>query len=97
MKKLPPTDLFSVDGTLIEAWASMKSAKPKGGPGELPADGGGRNAEVDFHGQKRSNETHALTTNPEARLYRKGRGKEAKLCLMGHGLMENRHGLLVEA
>ena len=56
-----------------------------------------RNAEADFHGQKRSNETHASTTDPDARLYRKGQGKEAKLCFIGHGLMENRHGLLVDA
>jgi hypothetical protein len=60
-------------------------------------EGGGRNAEADFHGQKRSNETHASTTDPDARLYRKGQGKETKLCFMGHGLMENRHGLLVDA
>ncbi|MFB9985728.1 IS5 family transposase [Mesorhizobium kowhaii] len=101
VKKLLSTDHFSVDGTLIEAWASMKSVKPKDGPsgghGEPPADGGGRNAEADFHGERRSNETHASTTDPDARLYRKGWGKEAKLCFMGHGLMENRHGLLVDA
>ncbi|MER9586556.1 IS5 family transposase [Mesorhizobium sp. M0276] len=101
VKKLLSTDHFSVDGTLIEAWASMKSVKPKDGPsgghGEPPADGGGRNAEADFHGERRSNETHTSTTDPDARLYRKGRGKEAKLCFMGHGLMENRHGLLVDA
>ena len=59
--------------------------------------GGGRNAEADFHGEKRSNETHASTTDPDARLYRKGPGKEAKLCFIGHGLMENRSGLLVDA
>ena len=92
VKKLLSTDHFSVDGTLIEAWASMKSFKPKDGPkdtgGEPPAEGGGRNAEADFHGQKRSNETHASTTDPDARLYRKGAGKEARLCFMGHGLME---------
>ena len=97
VKKLLSTDHFSVDGTLIEAWASMKSVKPKDGLDEPPAGGGGRNAETDFHGQKRSNETHASTTDPEARLYRKGKGKETKLCFMGHGLMENRHGLLVDA
>ena len=97
MKKLLSTDHFSVDGTLIEAWASMKSFKPKDGSDEPPAGGGGRNAEADFHGQKRSNETHASTTDPDARLYRKGQGKEAKLCFIGHGLMENRHGLLVDA
>lgn len=164
---------FSVDGTLIKAWASMKSFQPKeaangaepaaddagpgqagggastaepvasgdanpaqqgGAPASVSADGGdaglvqdggastielaasdgeasgqnggtpaaeqpaaGRNAEVDFHGQKRSNETHASRTDPDARLYRKGPGKEAKLCFMGHALMENRNGLVVDA
>ena len=125
---------FSVDGTLIQAWASMKSFQPKtaahtepptggdAGPGQgggasttEPAAGGGespgqdgsapaseapatgRNAEVDFHSQKRSNETHASRTDPEARLYRKGPGKEARLCFMGHALMENRTGLVVDA
>jgi hypothetical protein len=103
VKKLLSTDHFSVDGTLIEAWASMKSVKPKsptsGQPpsGGGPGGAGGRNAEADFHGQKRSNDTHASSTDPDARLYRKGAGKEAKLCFMGHGLMENRHGLLVDA
>ncbi|WP_245331283.1 IS5 family transposase [Mesorhizobium sophorae] len=86
-----------LNGTLIEAWASIKSFKPKDGPDEPPSGGGGRNEEADFHGQKRSNETHASTTDPDARLYRKGKGKEAKLSFMGHGLMENRHGLLVDA
>ena len=84
VKRLLSTDHFSVDGTLIEAWASMKSFKPKDG-GEPPADAGGRNREADFHGQKRSNDTHGSTTDPEARLYRKGPGKEAKLCFLGHG------------
>ena len=84
-------------GTLIEAWASMKSIKPKDGSGEPPAQGGGRNAEADFHGQKRSNDSHASTTDPDARLYRKGKGKETKLCFIGHGLMENRSGLVVDA
>jgi transposase len=97
VRKLVSTDHFSVDGTLIEAWASMKSVKPRDGSGEPPVPGGGRNAEADFHGQKRTNHTHASATDPEARLYRKGKGKEAKLCFMGHGLMENRHGLLVDA
>jgi len=96
VKQLLSTDHFSVDGTLIEAWASMKSVKPKDGSGEPPA-GGGRNVETDFHGERRSNQTHASTTDPDARLYRKGAGKEAKLCFMGHGLMENRHGLLIDA
>ncbi len=94
VKRLLSTDHFSVDGTLIEAWASMKSFRPKNGSDE-PPEGGGRNAEADFHGQRRSNETHASTTDPDARLYRKGPGKEAKLCFIAHGLMENRSGLLV--
>ena len=97
VKRLLSTDHFSVDGTLIEAWASMKSFKPKDGSDEPPPAAGGRNREADFHGQKRSNETHASTTDPEARLYRKGRGKEAKLCFIGHALMENRNGLVVDA
>ena len=126
---------FSVDGTLIKAWASMKSFQPReaangeepiasddanpaqdriaaasesaAGGGETPGQSGGtpasepavagRNAEVNFHGQKRSNETHASRTDPEARLYRKGPGKEARLCFMGHALMENRNGLVVDA
>jgi len=83
---------FTVDGTLIEAWASLKSFRPKDAP---PPEGGGRNPEVDFHGEKRLNQTHASTTDPEARLFKKGKGKEAKLCFMGHVLMENRHGLVV--
>ncbi|MBM3551421.1 MAG: IS5 family transposase [Alphaproteobacteria bacterium] len=97
VKRLLSTDHFSVDGTLIQAWASMKSFKPKDGADEPPTEGGGRNKEADFHGEKRSNETHASTTDPEARLYRKGPGKEAKLCFIGHALMENRHALLVGA
>jgi transposase len=100
VKALLSDDHFSVDGTLIEAWASMKSFKPKDEVGgEPPAGdaGGGRNAERDFHGERRTNETHASTTDPDARLYRKGRGKEAKLCHMGHLLMENRNGLIVDA
>ena len=87
---------FSVDGTLIEAWASLKSFKPKDGSDKPPTDGG-RNAEANFHGEKRSNETHASTTDPDAKLYRKGSGMEAKLCFIGHCLMENRSGLLVDA
>src|SRR5215207_9995367 len=86
VKKLLSTDHFSVDGTLIEAFASMKSFKPKDGGDEPPADGG-RNREADFHGKKRSNETHASSTDPDAKLYRRGPGKEARLCFMGHGLM----------
>lgn len=89
---------FTVDGTLIEAWASMKSFKPKDGPDDdRLAGGGGRNPERDFHGEKRTNATHASSTDPDARLLRKGRGKEARLCHMGHLLMENQSGLIVDA
>jgi transposase len=135
VKPLLSDEHFTVDGTLVNAWASMKSlvAKETGSPGsDAPpphGDGGAgepkepqqehtaeparpedsaqmqndsddrksRNAEVDFHGQKRSNATHASATDPEARLYRKGKGKEARLSFMGHALAENRHGLIVEA
>ena len=119
-------DHFSVDGTLIKAWASMKSFQPKAetappddeGPGDPPAGDAApndhatpsepetdpmprpshrtRNAEVDFRGEKRSNATHASTTDPDARLYRKSPGTGAVLCFMGHALMENRHGLVVQ-
>ena len=129
VRKLLSDEHFSVDGTLIEAWASMKSFQPKvetaapetkddDGPSGDGSTGDARrepsktdpiaqakaedqpmqdrNADIDFHGQKRSNATHASITDPEARLYRKGKGKEAKLCFIGHVLMENRHGLIVE-
>src|SRR3954469_16674841 len=87
VKRLLSSDHFSVDGTLLEAWASMKSFRPKRGTGsDEPRLGGGRNGEVDFKGEKRSNDTHESTTDPDARLYRKGRGMEAKLCFIGHGL-----------
>jgi len=88
---------FSVDGTLIEAWASMKSFRPMDEKPEdrSPPDDPG-NPSVDFHGEKRSNETHRSTTDPEARLAKKARGKEAKLCFSQHALMENRNGLLVD-
>jgi transposase len=87
---------FTVDGTLIEAWASLKSFRSKDGA-EPPATGSGRNPEVDFHGQQRKNDTHISTTDPDARLYRKGTGKEARLSYMGHVLMENRNGLAVDS
>jgi transposase len=119
---------FSVDGTLVKAWASMKSFQPR--PGDEPPDGDGssggpppdaapanadkapttpetdpmpqptsssRNAEVDFRGQKRSNATHVSTTDPDARLYRKSAGTGAVLCFMGHAMMENRSGLVVQS
>jgi IS5 family transposase len=110
VKSLLSSDHFSVDGTLIEAWASMKSFVPKSLPsGCDPRDGGeppsgkgqggsgGRNAERNFHGEKRKNDTHCSTTDPDARLFRKGAGKEAKLCHMGHLMTENRNGLIVDA
>jgi transposase len=84
---------FSVDGTLIEAWAGQKSFKKKGG-GE-PPDKGSKNPTVNFHGEKRKSDTHQSTTDPQSRLYRKGKGKESKLVYMGHVVMENRHGLVV--
>lgn len=94
VKRLLSSDHFSVDGTLIEAWASIKSFRRKDG-GDNDNEGSGRNAERSFHKEKRSNETHESTTDPEARLYRKGDGQPAKLCYMGHALMENRNGLVV--
>jgi transposase len=94
VKRLLSSDHFSVDGTLLEAWASLKSFRRKDGD-DNDATGPGRNAERSFHKEKRSNETHRSTTDPEARLYRKGDGQPAKLCYMGHALMENRHGLVV--
>ena len=97
VKQLLSTDHFSVDGTLMEAWASMKSLKPKRTPDDNePPASGGRNEEVDFRGETRSNQTHASTSDPDAMLYRKGSGMEAKLCFIGHALMENRHGLFVD-
>ena len=87
---------FTVDGTLIEAAASLKSFKPKDGDPPKTTDDDPGNPSVDFHGERRSNATHQSTTDPEARLLRKGKGKEAKLVFMAHALMENRHGLLVD-
>lgn len=107
-------DHFSVDGTLIESYASIKSFRPtakvgddsiatsdasdSASNGDANSDANGykpRNAEVDFHGHKRTNATHRSTSDPEARFYRKGFGKEAKLCHMGHAVAENRHGLVM--
>ncbi|MFM9859753.1 IS5 family transposase [Pseudoxanthobacter sp. M-2] len=101
VKRLLSSDHISVDGTLIQAWASTKSFRPieepgeGSGPDEPPP--GGRNAEADFRGEKRSNATHASTTDPDAKLYRKGPGIEAKLAFLGHALMENRSGVIVDA
>ena len=86
VKPLLSDEHFSVDGTLIEAWASQRSFRPKDG-----SDGDG----AGFHGQTRKNDTHQSTTDPDSRLYRKAAGREAKLCYMGHVTMENRHGLAV--
>ena len=94
-RHLLSSEHFSVDGTLIEAWASLKSFQRKEAPAGPPPDNP-RNPTIDFHGERRSNETHASTTDPEARLFRKGQGHEAKLCHQGHVLMENRHGLAVD-
>ena len=88
-------DHFSVDGTLIDAWASIKSFRPKDGSGEPP--GPGRNGERNFHGEKRSNQTHASATDPDAKLYRKADGQPSRIAFMGHVLMENRNGLVVGA
>lgn len=95
--RLLSSEHFSVDGTLIEAWASMKSFVAKDGDNPPSDRGGGRNAERDFHGEKRKNDTHSSTTDLDARLFRKGTGKEAKLCHMGHLMTENRNGLIVDA
>jgi transposase len=95
VKGLLSAEHFSVDGTLLKAWASMKSFRPKDGSGEPPQPG--RNGEADFRKTKRSNETHASTTDPDARLFRKGDGQESRLSYLGHALMENRRGLVVAA
>jgi transposase len=95
VKALLSSEHFSVDGTLLEAWASLKSFRPKDGAGEPPDPG--RNGQRDFRGERRRNDTHVSATDPEARLFRKGLGKEARLCFMGHALMENRNGLIVGA
>jgi transposase len=100
VRKLLSSEHFSVDGTMIEAWASMKSFVPKDAGDPPPGKdhgSGGRNAERNFHGEKRKNDTHISTTDPDARLFRKGAGKEAKLCHMGHLMTENRNGLIVDA
>ena len=83
-----------MDGTLLEAWASLKSDRPR--DDQDPPSGGGRNQEVDFRGQRRRSDTHASTTDPEARLYKKAPGQVAKLSYRGHALTENRHGLVVD-
>lgn len=94
-KRLLSREHFTVDGTLIEAWASVKSFRPKDGPPST--GGGGRNDSVDFHGQTLSNDTHESSSDPQARFYRKGNNREAKLCYQGHLLMENRNGLIIDS
>jgi transposase len=94
-QQLLSDDHFTVDGTLIEAWAGQKSFQRKDG-GTKPPEDGGSNATIDFHGEKRSNDTHRSTTDPEARLFKKSRGSESKLSFMAHVLMENRNGLVVD-
>lgn len=92
-------DHFSVDGTLLQAWASQKSFRPRDDQDSKDGESGGssgRNAEADFHGQRRTNDTHGSKTDPEARLARKGKGHEARLSYGGHILMENRNGLIVD-
>ena len=93
-RRLLSADHFTVDGTLLEAWASLKSYRPR--DDQNPPSGGGRNPEVDFRGQQRRSDTHASSTDPEARLYRKGPGQKAALSYLGHLLTENRHGLVVD-
>ena len=102
VKRLLSAEHFSVDGTLLKAWASMKSFRPKNASGEGPGNGPGepplgRNREIDFRKTKRSNATHASTTDKDARLYRKGAGQESRLAYLGHTLMENRNGLVAAA
>jgi transposase len=96
-RELLSDEHFTVDGTLIEAWASLKSFKKKDTEPTPPPPADPGNPTVNFHGEQRSNQTHQSTTDPEARLYRKGPGKEAKLNYMGHVLMENRNGLAVQS
>ena len=92
-ERLLSDEHFTVDGTLLEAWASQKSFRPR--DQDPPADGGG-NPTVNFHGQRRTNATHQSTTDPDARLYKKARGREARLGYLGHVLMEHRSGLIVK-
>jgi transposase len=95
-RRLLSEDHFTVDGTLLEAWASLKSFRTKGSGGDDAPNAGEKNPSVDFHGEQRTNDTHESATDPQARLARKGRGKEAKLSFAGHVLMENRNGMVVD-
>lgn len=96
-QRLLSDEHFTVDGTLIEAWAGQKSFKPKTEAVPVPPPDDPGNPSVDFRGERRTNVTHASTTDPEARLYKKAAGQEAKLCFLGHVLMENRNGLVIDA
>jgi hypothetical protein len=95
-RRLLSAEHFTVDGTLLEAWAGLKSFKRKDQPGGPPPDDSG-NPTVNFHGERRSNQTHQSTTDPDSRLYKKAKGHQAKLAYLGEVLMENRHGLVVDA
>ena len=95
-QRLLSEEHFSVDGTLLEAWASLKSVRPRDEERDPPTGPGGRNPWKDFRGERRSNATHVSTTDPEASLARKGAGQAAKLSFAGHVLMENRNGLVVD-
>ena len=97
LRRYISSDHFSVDGTLLEAWASHKSFKPKISEADSDEGPKGRNAEVQWHGQKRSNDTHESTTDPEARLHRKWRNIAAQFCYAGHLLIEHRSALIVDA
>jgi hypothetical protein len=94
-RRLLSAEHFTIDGTLLEAWAGPKSFKRKDQPQQPPDDPG--NPTVNFHGERRSNQTHQSTTDPESRLFKKAKGHEAKLAYLGEVLMENRHGLVVDA
>jgi transposase len=94
-RQLLSAEHFTVDGTLLDAWASLKSVRPRD-RNDGPTEGVGRNRDVDYRGERRRNQTHVSATDPEAQLMRKGTGKEARLSFMGHVLMENRHGLVVD-
>jgi transposase len=93
-RRLLSEEHFSVDGTLLQAWASIKSYRPR--DEQTPPPGGGRNPDVDFHGERRSRETHVSRTDPGALLFKKAASEAARLCYMGHALIENRHGLVVD-
>jgi transposase len=95
-RRLVSEDHFTVDGTLLQAWASLKSVRPRDGEKPPTGGAGGRNPDVSFRGQRRSNQTHVSKTDPEAKLARKGDGQETKLCYAGHVLMENRNGLILD-